>query len=578
MRRSWLAFVLLLFVAIGLSVPALTDRVAAERSMPHASVAVADSALVAWLSDGADPGDLVRRLRAAGVETVVLGTRPISEVAVVSDGYAVPKPGVPRGDVLEALRARYGTAVRDAGQNGFWVEGLERPADIADAAFDYDTDRMRFLRENGFRVVLALPPDVTSSGRQWLDGELGRATKETSASLAMAHGAMPDFAPSTRPDYLRRFGLDLVVPDLARVPGAADYARPGRLIRAHNVAIGPSSSVDVMTSRIQRAEKERGVRLIVLRGPDEKLDVDAPLDRTLAIARVANSEPPPGIDAGPPSAMPDVRLEGGARVASVLAALIVIACAGRVVIGARPLLVALGVAAAAAVGFWTVRGSGTQILMLATAVAGATTAVLVALRGRNAVLSYAVGGLTAVTTGVVIGGLGSSSPFLLGLEQFRGVKVLLLVPTVVVGLFGLSTAYGRVDLFRLVTTLSPVHVVVGLIVVAVAAFYLIRSGNSGLALDPELWMRDWLDAHLYARPRFKEAFIGLPALLLAAAWKGLFRWILAVVASVGTASIVDTFAHFHTPLGISLLRTAYALVIGMVLGGLIWLVVRRRVQ
>jgi hypothetical protein len=38
------------------------------------------------------------------------------------------------------------------------------------------------------------------------------------------------------------------------------------------------------------------------------------------------------------------------------------------------------------------------------------------------------------------------------------------------------------------------------------------------------------------------------------------------VAAIGTASAVDTFTHFHAPLAVSLLRTAYAIAFGYVAG------------
>jgi hypothetical protein len=121
------------------------------------------------------------------------------------------------------------------------------------------------------------------------------------------------------------------------------------------------------------------------------------------------------------------------------------------------------------------------------------------------------------------------------------------------------------------------------VVLGGVAYYLVRSGNSGLAPAAELWVRDALDEALYVRPRFKEALLGLPALVLAVACaNSTFRrrrtgWVpwWSVVAGIGTASMVDTFAHFHTPVALSLLRSAYSVVIGLVLGlAAVWLIRR----
>ena len=55
-----------------------------------------------------------------------------------------------------------------------------------------------------------------------------------------------------------------------------------------------------------------------------------------------------------------------------------------------------------------------------------------------------------------------------------------------------------------------------------------------------------------------------------AAFRGLGRpWgrtLLATVATLGLTSLLNTFCHFHTPLIATLLRSAYGLIIGGMLG------------
>jgi hypothetical protein len=51
-------------------------------------------------------------------------------------------------------------------------------------------------------------------------------------------------------------------------------------------------------------------------------------------------------------------------------------------------------------------------------------------------------------------------------------------------------------------------------------------------------------------------------------------WFFALGIAVGTADIVDTFCHLHTPLLVSLLRVFNGAVIGIVLGALAVMVYR----
>lgn len=62
----------------------------------------------------------------------------------------------------------------------------------------------------------------------------------------------------------------------------------------------------------------------------------------------------------------------------------------------------------------------------------------------------------------------------------------------------------------MVRAVRPRHVFVTAVVLALVGYLLLRSGNSGAAPGFELSLRDTLDETLYIRPRFKEAFLGLP--------------------------------------------------------------------
>jgi hypothetical protein len=167
-----------------------------------------------------------------------------------------------------------------------------------------------------------------------------------------------------------------------------------------------------------------------------------------------------------------------------------------------------------------------------------------------------------------------------GSTDFWGVKALLVAPLALTGLYALYRSFGnpRVsDVPRIARTPVELWMGVALGIVGAALFYLlIRSGNTGAAADWELTLRQTLEDVLLVRPRTKEFLIGFPALIIGivVTARTPHGWWLYAIGSIGTASAIDTFAHFHTPLAISLLRTGYAVAFGYLLGVAVVLLAR----
>ncbi|MCL6617558.1 MAG: DUF5693 family protein, partial [Anoxybacillus ayderensis] len=113
------------------------------------------------------------------------------------------------------------------------------------------------------------------------------------------------------------------------------------------------------------------------------------------------------------------------------------------------------------------------------------------------------------------------------------------------------------------------HVVLSMFILALLAYYVLRSGNTGTASAFELAARQKLEEWLYVRPRTKEFLLGFPAYLLALfvinKQKKLGA-ILLIVGTIGWLSMINTFTHLHIPLFISFIRTIYSLGLGFVIG------------
>ncbi len=164
------------------------------------------------------------------------------------------------------------------------------------------------------------------------------------------------------------------------------------------------------------------------------------------------------------------------------------------------------------------------------------------------------------------------------MEQFRGVKAALVLPILLV----LLLHFARHGFSKLRAFLSrrPTFGELLLLLLGAAAILvvLLRSDNFSAVPGLERRVREALEGLLYARPRFKEFLIGHPLLLLWGAYGerlGHYRIIFLALGMVGPVSIINSFAHLHTPLLLSLLRTANGLILGLAVGlAILWLVRR----
>lgn len=116
-------------------------------------------------------------------------------------------------------------------------------------------------------------------------------------------------------------------------------------------------------------------------------------------------------------------------------------------------------------------------------------------------------------------------------------------------------------------------VVTALGVAFLGSLFLARTGNdSGMEISQLEWdFRSLMEQIFLTRPRTKEMFFGMPAMIFAAYFalrkQPLLALGAAVAASIGIADALNTFCHFWTPLFYSLLRTIHAVWIGALVGG-----------
>ena len=112
--------------------------------------------------------------------------------------------------------------------------------------------------------------------------------------------------------------------------------------------------------------------------------------------------------------------------------------------------------------------------------------------------------------------------------------------------------------------------VAAVFLLAVFVYYIYRTGNSATTSSTELAFRNFLENTLVIRPRTKEMIVGWPMLLL-------FVWslrrgmkflpmVFGLGMTIGLVSVVNTFLHIRTPFLISLLRTGWGVLFGLLIG------------
>jgi hypothetical protein len=174
-------------------------------------------------------------------------------------------------------------------------------------------------------------------------------------------------------------------------------------------------------------------------------------------------------------------------------------------------------------------------------------------------------------------GLLADHRFMLGVETFKGVKLALLAPILLVALYfilkqGRGGFKDRITSF-MNTDVKMIAIMAGIAALGALGIFVARSGNFVLPVPVfEKYFRNFLESVFFIRPRTKEFLVGYPFLFLAAlaSLRGQRKWLwlLAAVGAIAPISVMNTFCHIHTPFLISAIRTANGLILGILIGSL----------
>ena len=553
---------LVILLALVPSLLALAPRLKAERPGPVALVMDAEALRQEAKREGKDLLQALEAYRALGVRGVAFPERLVKDwvaegALLYRQGRELLEAGLParpgwhylKGEawLVELLERAYALPTERLG------EWLGFPLDVQAFPAFYPLDEVRKAKEAGYHVVVR----PLNHRFRTLDPALPLVPEEAEAVVFAGLEALGHPYRLEEAKALVRVPVALI--EGTPQPGLQAFRERGilRLFSLRyewQLTLKPEEAAD----KYVLAARERGHQLLYLRPYPYKEETQRLLERLtegLEASGVAVGSPRPRDFAPSP-------LRWAAWV-GVLAGLGLLALGLPVhgpLVALSLLLLALGYA-----------GSQGGALLAAL-----VFPVLGFLGPRNGLWMWARALGYALAGAVFLSALGSTPATVLGLAPFKGVSLTLLVPPLLVAYSFLDRNYKEALARLYAHPLRLGEVALALLALLLLLLALLRRGNEApLVLEAELKLRSLLQ-DLMVRPRFKEVFgHALFPLALLLPWP---RWVqnaLLFLAALGVASILNTFSHFHTPLSISFFRVLNGALLGLLLGGLGVILVRR---
>jgi len=499
---------------------------------------------------------------------------------------AVLSEDVSAAYVLDALEEAYGAgSVSSASIE--WGEGTARvfygtwDEHLHDVFLGFDQDIMVAVEQSGLRAVLSVGR-IRSGAESLLIRRIERACETGIVDGVLFRGPLPSLSASEQlQTVLHKYELPLIAIETfgsqpTEVLQAGIYengeANDWNVIRLHDLPVDPDSDRGLAV-RALRAVRERNIRIIAVQ-PVEGVDFGQLTEAAAEVAEILR----PSFRLGTAQSFPASQHVLLADLLIVIAASLMPVVFGwlrspKVMLLTSALLLVWGVLSLMtfplAASTWPALVAITVAVLAVTTPAAATSIA-------GVVPSYLTGFGITVLGGLILHAHGSTPASMLGFNRFEGVKVVLMAPGAVV------LAGSVQPLLQIMSKLRArgsrrLGLTVAVLLLIAVYLYISRSGNSGFMPAIEGHLRDALDYLLPIRPRFKELMVGFPALALSI-WlrsRTSVGKLVSVVATVGTAGAITSFVHYHTPAALSLVRTMISGAVGLALGLILIVVVRK---
>ncbi|MFD2615530.1 DUF5693 family protein [Paenibacillus gansuensis] len=512
--------------------------------------------------------------------------------------------------LIEGAFQRLNVGTKDwtyKGQAGLVIEVPFEEATMQ--ALDPDPQALQTIKAAGFQVVARISDRRSTLTREDIDRIIGIYKSQGTRWIVFDGSSVTGF--NNEPDKrtmsylaesLKQNGIGIAAIELLKKP-IEGFSKLAYLIDYDTVRLNSLSDKDAwktpaaLSDRQQLAVKDRSIRMLyynasaqrnyekgVIKDPFENL-IQSLEGENGALARIEAA----GYTIG--TAEPfDYVHSGWQKIAKLIAvvggvALIALLIGQFIPVLAIPAFVLGTIGAAGLVVLSADLLS--KMLALGAAISAPTLAVILAIRTiqkwneqgaagarwSKAVVLFLRTSLISLVAVPFMVALLNAPKYMLVLDQFRGVSLLHAAPIGLVGIYVLLyTSGGVISTIRnlLSRNITVLMVVAAGILGAAGLYYLSRTGNEGSASSIELMFRSILENTFGVRPRTKEFLLAHPIFITAVyiALKGTkykSALYLLIFAVIGQLSMVDTFAHLHSPIKISLVRDLLGIGLGIVL-------------
>ena len=595
------ALIGVIIAAMILTIPSWYQRIQAEESTKKVETIVPYKLLHQWmaadpdltleeaLSDVGGTGvqsvslepDTVQSLETKGRITTLNAARmrehlllnnqePLDDYYDRAGLFVNADPDYPFADIAASIFEE----TRDVEINGYeytFISGTG--ADILATTVGYDEEAAAAILAAGMDVVPRIANYETEGETERVLDEL-LALKQDGIDRVLFSGLeLPMFE---EPEALKKVATDLKEAgyslfsiELTEQEGfsAAAYTMDLDVVRLHSVPV-TADDVTTMAERIVRAVKERNIRAIILNL--DTTEREESMDVLNELKTEVDRGMPASFERGPSETFMKYEAPLWQTLVGLIGAGAFLAFGALAIFKKRWLALAVIAGTVGLALLYAVLG--TSLILKAAALAVGLAAPIVAvLQDRNGgakgfILKEYIKALAVTFVGIwFIIVLLNGNEFLLGIDSFRGVKLIYIVPIAVILIYAIWEYL--IPLMK--ESVKYWHVALLGIIAVLGLYYIGRTGNEGTVSDFEVQARLLLEKILYVRPRTKEFLIGFPLFILALHIGKTYKmasYFLLVGAVIGFLSMVNTFTHLHIPLSISLLRSLYSIVLGLIIG------------